>query len=420
MSQLASTLRTLAPLQLGRLQRLAATLGPGLVVMLADTDAGSVLTAAQSGAQWGYRLLLLQFLIIPLLFMVQELTVRLALSSGKGYGELVLQRFGRGWARLSTTALILSCFGALLTEMSGLSGVAQLYGVPVWQSVAVLALLIFLMVASGSYRQVERMAMLLGVAELAFLWMAWRAWPQWSHIRQQLLQLPLHDSSYLYLLAANLGSSVMPWTVFYQQSALIDKGLNLADLRAARMDTMLGAVLCQLITAAVLIAAASVFAGHGAVLLDTIPELATAFGAALGPVAGRLLFALALSGGALVATIVVCLSAAWALGELGGRHHALAEHPRAAPWFYAAFALMLLLAAAVVAISPSLVRLSIATGVLNALLLPLVLCFLYRLARSELPAGLRPQGPYAVLVAVLFVLAGGLGLFAGITGALAA
>jgi Mn2+/Fe2+ NRAMP family transporter len=88
----------------GRLQRLAATLGPGLVVMLADTDAGSVLTAAQSGAQWGYRLLLLQFLIIPLLFMVQELTVRLALSSGKGYGELVLQRFGRGWARLSTAA----------------------------------------------------------------------------------------------------------------------------------------------------------------------------------------------------------------------------------------------------------------------------------------------------------------------------
>jgi Mn2+/Fe2+ NRAMP family transporter len=108
--------------------------------------------------------------------------------------------------------------------MSGLSGVAQLYGVPVWQSVAVVALLIFLMVASGSYRQVERMAMLLGVAELAFLWMAWHAWPQWSHIRQQLLQLPLHDSSYLYLLAANLGSSVMPWTVFYQQSALIDKG----------------------------------------------------------------------------------------------------------------------------------------------------------------------------------------------------
>jgi Mn2+/Fe2+ NRAMP family transporter len=96
------------------------------------------------------------------------------------------------------------------------------------------------------------------------------------------------------------------------------------------MDTMLGAVLCQLITAAVLIAAASVFAGHGAVVLDTIPELASAFGAALGPLAGRLLFALALSGGALVATIVVCLSAAWALGELGGRHHALAEHPRSA------------------------------------------------------------------------------------------
>lgn len=420
MSQMAAVLRCLSPRRWSRLQRLLATLGPGLVVMLADTDAGSVLTAAQSGAQWGYRLLLLQFLIIPLLFIVQELTVRLALSTGKGYGELVLQRFGTGWAWLSTATLILSCFGALLTEMSGLSGVAQLYGVPVWQSVSLVAVLIFLMVCTGSYRVVERLAMLLGVAELAFLWMAWQAYPQWTQISGQLLQLPLHDSGYLYLLAANLGSSVMPWTVFYQQSALIDKGLGLDDLRAARMDTMLGAVLCQLITAAVLIAAAAVFAGHGGVALDTIPELAAGFARALGPLAGRLLFALALSGGALVATIVVCLSAAWALGELRGCHHALAQHPRQLPWFYGFFALMLVLAALLVACSHSLVRLSIATAVLNAVLLPLVLGFLFQLARRELPAALRLQGRYALLVGGLFVLTGALGLFAGIVGTFSA
>lgn len=410
--------RRLLPLGLGRLQRLAATLGPGLVVMLADTDAGSVLTAAQSGAQWGYRLLLLQFLIIPLLFVVQELTVRLALSSGKGYGELILQRFGPAWARLSTAALMLSCFGALLTEMSGLAGVAQLYGVPVWQSVSLVALLIFIMVCSGSYREVERVAMLFGVAELAFLWMAWHAYPSWQHMKPQLLHMPLHDAGYLYLLAANLGSSVMPWTVFYQQSALIDKGLDLRDLKAARVDTLLGAMLCQLITAAVLIAAAAVFSGHGGVVLDTIPELADAFGRALGPVGGRLLFALALSGGALVATIVVCLSSAWALGELRGTHHSLEQHPLQAPWFYGAFALMLLAAALTVACSDSLVRLSIATAVLNAVLLPLVLGFLYVLARQQLPPSLRLRGGYAVVVGTLFLLTGGLALFAGVTGAL--
>lgn len=401
-----------------RLRRLAATLGPGLVVMLADTDAGSVLTAAQSGAQWGYRLLLLQFLIIPLLFIVQELTVRLALSTGKGYSELILQRFGRCWAQLSCAALVASCFGALLTEMSGLAGVGQLYGVPVWQSVALVAGLILLMVCSGSYRSVERVAMLFGVAELAFLYMAWHAQPNWQHIRQQALVMPLHDASYLYLLAANLGSSVMPWTVFYQQSALIDKGLDLRDLRAARLDTMLGAVLCQLVTAAVLIASAAVFAGHGGVVLDTVPELADAFGRVLGPWAGRLLFALALSGGALVATIVVCLSAAWALGEMRGTRHSLAQHPLQAPWFYGAFALLLLAAALTVVLSHSLVRLSIATAVLNAVLLPLVLGFLFWLARSELPPGLRLQGRYAVAVGILFLLTGGLGLYAGVTGAL--
>src|ERR1700674_1363161 len=91
-------------------RRFAVVAGPGLVVMLADTEAGSVITAAQSGAEWGYRLLLLQFLVIPLLFMVQELTVRLGLGTGKGYGELIRQRFGRGMAFLSTTVLIISCF----------------------------------------------------------------------------------------------------------------------------------------------------------------------------------------------------------------------------------------------------------------------------------------------------------------------
>ena len=116
-----------APLVLGKpwLRQLLAVSGPGLVVMLADTDAGSIITAAQSGAQWGYRLLLLQVILIPILYVVQELTVRLGVVTGRGHGELIMQRFGRGWAWLSVATLAMACIGALVSELSGLAGVGS-------------------------------------------------------------------------------------------------------------------------------------------------------------------------------------------------------------------------------------------------------------------------------------------------------
>ena len=101
--------------------------GPGLVVMLADTDAGSLITAAQSGAQWGYKLLTLQMALIPILYIVQELTVRLGMVTGKGHAQLIKEQYGAIWAWVSTATLIVSCIGALLTELSGLTGVGALY-----------------------------------------------------------------------------------------------------------------------------------------------------------------------------------------------------------------------------------------------------------------------------------------------------
>ena len=107
-----------------------AVLGPGLVVMLADTDVGSIITAAQSGAQWGYQLLGLQLLLVPILYIVQELTVRLGIFTGKGHGELIRETFGQGWAWLSVGGLAIASLGAIITEFSGVAGVGMLFGVP--------------------------------------------------------------------------------------------------------------------------------------------------------------------------------------------------------------------------------------------------------------------------------------------------
>lgn len=398
-----------------QLVRVASVLGPGLVVMLADTDAGSVITVSQSGAQWGYRLLTMQLLVIPLMFMAQELTVRLALCTRRGFGELVLEHFGRIMAWVSMATLIASCFGALLTEIGGLAGVGQLFGVPVWVSAFMVCALVFVMVLTGSYASVERVAMALGAFELAFLVVAWAAHPDWKRVASQMASQPLANHDYLYLAAANLGTSIMPWTLFYQQSALLDKGLGPSDLRAARLDTLAGAIFCQVITVAVLIAAAAAFGGRGQAL-DNVPQIAEAFTPALGPLVGHVVFAMALSGGALVATIVVSLSAAWALGEIRGLRHSVAAHPREAPWFYGSYGALLAAAAILVSSGVNLVRLSIATGVLNALLLPVILGSLFWLAWRVLPERSRLSGSYAAVVGVLLAVTSILGAYAGIIG----
>lgn len=111
-----------------------SVLGPGLLVMLADTDAGSLIVSAQSGAVWGYKFLLMQLILIPVLYMAQEIAVRLGLSTGMGHGELIKKYYGMGWALVSISTLVVCCVGALLTEFSGIAAVGQLFNVPVWKA----------------------------------------------------------------------------------------------------------------------------------------------------------------------------------------------------------------------------------------------------------------------------------------------
>jgi Mn2+/Fe2+ NRAMP family transporter len=396
--------------------RALAVVGPGLVVMLADTDAGSVITAAQSGAQWGYQLLLVQLLLVPVLFFVQELTVRLGIISGKGHGALITEHFGRRWAWLSVGTLLLACIGALLSEMSGLAGVGLMYGIPAWVTVTATVVGLSWMAFSGSYASVERIAILLGAFELVFVLVAWRAHPDGAAVRAGLASMPLGNHDYLFLLSANIGAVIMPWMVFYQQSAVVEKGLGVEDLRAARWDTAIGAVVTQVIMAAVLVVTAATLSRSGAHKeLDTVQQIADAITPVLGAQSGKLLFGVGMVGAALVAAIVVTLTAARALGETLGYRHTLEHSPREAPWFYATYTVVLIIAAVIVGSGANLVSLGVGVQVMNALLLPIVLGFLYLLAR-RLPEPYRLGRGYALLVGVVIFVTVGLGLYSGIAG----
>jgi Mn2+/Fe2+ NRAMP family transporter len=399
-----------------RLRRFLAVAGPGIVVMLADTDAGGVITAAQSGAEWGYRLLPLQFLLVPLLYVVQELALRLGVVSGKGQARLIREQFGAAWAVIATLALLVASIGALTSELSGLAGVSALFHVPVPLTMTIVVTGLSAMAYFGSYLTVERMAIAIGAFELAFLWVALEAKPDLAEMVKDALDMTASEPRYLYLVAANIGAAIMPWMIFYQQSAVVEKKLSIADLPAARLDTALGAILTQLVTAAVLVATTATLGGErGGASLTSVGEIAGALTPFLGRAAGTIIFALGITGAAIVATIVVTLAAARTISEMLGFDHLLEHKPREAPWFYASYTAMLAAAALFVTSGIDLVSLSVAVQVMNALFLPLVLGFLFLLAR-RLPRPHRLEGFPAGVVAMLLAGTGLLAFFTAVAG----
>ena len=363
--------------------------------MLADTDAGNVVTAAQAGARWSYRLLPLLVLLIPLLYMVQELAVRLGIHTGRGHGELIRERLGVRWAWLAAAMLAIAAVGSMVTEFTAVAGIGEMHGVSRSVSLPLAAALLLAVVLTGSYRRIERAALAIGLFELAFLVVAWRAHPDLARVANQAAHPPLGQPGFLYLGAGLIGATFNPWMIFYQQSAVADKGLLPDDHRAARWDTAIGAVLTQLLTAAVLVAAASTLGDRGvAVRLRSVGEIASALSPVLGERAGRLIFSLGVLGAALVAAIVASLAMTWGLGEMAGFRRSLERRALRAPWFSCLYALCVTGSAALVWALPDLIRLNLDMQVINAFMLPIALGILVALALKTLPDGQRLRGGY--------------------------
>ncbi len=381
--------------------------------MLADTDVGSLVTAAQSGTHFGYRMVLPQVILIPILYFVQEMTIRLGIVTGKGHGALIRERFGRRWALLSAITLFASAVGALLTEFAGVAGVGELFGVPRTLSVPVVAAFLIGVAMTGSYRRAERIGIALGLAELIFIPAMIMAHPNLHAIGHGLIQFPLRNGPYVFLLAANVGAVIMPWMIFYQQGAVIDKGLSHRHIRVERRGTAYGSVLTQVIMIVVVITfAATVGLTHPGAVLNTVGQMSSALRPFLGTVGAKVLLGVAVLGAALVAALVASLAGAWGISEVFGWTHTLNERPdRQTAKFYTTYVLAHVLGAMVVLLSVHLISLVIDVEVMNALLLPIVLGFLLALEAKALPDEYRMHGLYRVIATVLCLLVIGFGLY---------
>jgi Mn2+/Fe2+ NRAMP family transporter len=270
-----------------------------------------VVTGAQAGARWGYRLLPLLLALMPMLYMVQELTVRLGIYTGRGHGELIRERFGVGWAWLSTAGLAAGTIGSLITEFTAVAGIGELYGLSRSLTLPVAAAALLIVVATRSYGRVERIAIVIGLFELAFFAVAWAARPNLETLAKDAVDLPLYNREFMFLVAAVIGAVFNPWMIFYQQAAIADKKLRPDDLKAARWDTAVDAVLTQCLTGAVLVAAAATLASSGvSANLGSIGEISNALTPLLGEGVGRLVFSVGVLGASLVAAIVCSLALA--------------------------------------------------------------------------------------------------------------
>ena len=312
--------------------------GPGLIVMEADNDAGAVSTYVQAGAQYGLHLLWILLVLLPICYFVQEMVARLGIATGKGHAAMIYERFGKWWGRFSLFDLLAVNFLTLITEFAAISLALSVLGISPFLSVPVAAIGLIVMVISGSYLRWERTVIALCLLDIVWFILAAKVHPNWAAAARSTLVPGLPPgkitSSLIFLIIAIVGTTIAPWQLFFQQSCVAEKRLRFADLKWARLDTLIGA------TFTVLVAGAMMLVGdfgyrHGIPFADPA-QLANA----IAPLAGELVrkgLLLLMVNAAVLGTTAISLASAWAYGEVQGWEHSLHKKIWEAPGFYAVY-----------------------------------------------------------------------------------
>jgi Mn2+/Fe2+ NRAMP family transporter len=369
-----------------RLRMLMVISGPGLIVMVGDNDAGGVATYTQAGQNYGMKLLWTLALLIPVLYVNQEMVLRLGAVTRVGHARLIFERFGKFWGAFSVGDLLILNALTIVTEFIGVSLALGFLGCPKVVAIPVAAVLLFAVVAGGSFRRWEQLMFVLIAANVAIIPVALSVHPTiGGSVRGLIPSLPGHpDSIVLMVIMAIVGTTVAPWQLFFQQSNVVDKRITprwipygRADLVIGIVGVMGGAIALMAVTAFGVggTAAAGKFTNAGAVA----GHLSAHVGHTIG-----VLFALVLLDASLIGANCVGLSTTYALGDSMGKPHSLHWKITEAPLFYGSYAVLLGVSAAV-AFSPDHVLGLITQGVqaLAGVLLPSATVFLVLLCNDR-------------------------------------
>jgi Mn2+/Fe2+ NRAMP family transporter len=366
-----------------------AVLGPGIITMVADNDAGGISTYAVTGSRYGFSLLWVFFILVPMAYYVQEMTVRLGAVTKRGHAEAIFEGFGPFWGWFSLVDLAIVNWLTLVTEYIGMIAAMRLFGVPPRLTYALVTLVLFLVVITGQYWTFEKLTLFFCAFNLVYIpaafWaMATPTAPHWSRVFDGLFVPSLIGGltgDMIFIILANIGTTITPWQIFFQQSAVVDKGLEIRDVTLGKIDTFVGALVTCIVAAFIIIATgAALYYHHPPIVIQDAEETARALVPLLPTGEGELarrLFAIGLFDAGFLGALCVSLATSWAVGEVFGWAHSLNKGVREAPWFYVVYLVMLVTAGGVVLVPGApLITITMFVQVVAVTLLPAALVFL--------------------------------------------
>jgi Mn2+/Fe2+ NRAMP family transporter len=374
-----------------RLLTLAAIVGPGIIVMVGDNDAGGVATYSQAGQNYGTSLLWVLPLLIPVLIVNQEMVVRLGAVTGVGHARLIKERFGRFWGLFSVGNLLVLDFLTIVTEFIGVDLALGYFGVSKFVSVPAAALGLVAITASGSFRRWERFMLLFVVANFLVIPLAVFSHPRAGPVLHGLFVPGISggaNSTSVLLIIAIVGTTVAPWQLFFQQSNIVDKRITPRYINYERADTVLGSFVT--VVGACLMVVTCAFAFSHTTYFHHFTDaggVARDLGRRLGDAAGTL-YALVLLNASIIGAAAVTLGTSYAFGDFFGAHHSLHRSFFQAKGFYSSFAGLVAVAGGIVLIPHApLGLITVAVQALAGVLLPSAAVFLLLLCNDRAVLG---------------------------------
>ena len=396
-----------------RFLTLLAIIGPGLIVMVGDNDAGGVSTYAQAGQNFGYSLLWTLPLLIPVLIINQEMVARLGAVTGVGHGRLIRERFGRYWGNVSMGSILLLNFLIIVTEFIGISLSMKYFGVSPYLSVPVAVFLLFIVTASGSFQRWERFMMVFVAVNFFVVPLVLLTKPHFGQVLSHAVTPHIRGgatSSSVLLIISIIGTTVAPWQLYFQQSNIVDKKITPRWLNYERVDTILGSIIVVIGASALIAAAAAGLSGHGGTnsFTDAL-GVARGLGHYVGHGSGTV-FAILLLNASVIGAAAVTLASSYALGDLTGQRQSLNSRLRDAKGFYGAFGGILAVAGIVTLVPGApLGLITLAVQAMCGLMLPSTTIFVLLLCNDRAVLGPWVNGKWlnaaaTVIVTVLVVL----------------
>ncbi len=390
-----------------RLLAFLAIVGPGIIVMVGDNDAGGVATYSQAGQNYGTSLLWVLLLLVPVLIVNQEMVVRLGAVTGMGHGKMIFERFGRFWGAFSVGDLFLLNFLTLVTEFIGVSLALGHFGVSPYLSVPIAGATLVAFTVTGSFRRWERFLFVFIVANFLVIPLLILSHPPVGPVVHDFVVPGVKGglrSDAVLLIIAIVGTTVAPWQLFFQQSNIVDKRITPRWIQYERLDTVLGSFITVLGASAIVVTCAFAFQGTPAFgKFGDAGQVAASLDHYLGRAAGAM-YAVVLLNASLIGAAALSVATSYALGDTFGVRHSLHWSWREARVFYGSFVFLVAGAAGIVLIpSAPLGLITTAVQALAGVLLPSATVFLLLLCNDRAVLGPWLNRPWLNAIAVVII-----------------